>query len=119
MQDRKTALAVGLATMGLVLYTYDQILPEVTDIRAAPEGNATIASAERAARWTSAGLVVGISVIARDSTVFIMGAVAVIALSWLHRHANMVSPTTGRLGMPSSRAVLHEQVTVGYTGEAA
>lgn len=119
MQDRKTALAIGLATMGLVAYTYDQILPEVTDIRAAPEGNSTIASAERAARFTSAGLVIGISVISRDATVFIMGAVAVIALSWLHRHANMVNPTTGRLSLPSSRAMLHDDPAPTYQGEAA
>lgn len=108
MLDRKTSLGVGLAVMGLVAYTYDQVLPEVTDIRAADQGNPTIAAAEKSARWTSAGIVLIVAGISRDPTVFILGATAVVALSWLHRHANIVHPTQGSVSLPSSRTTVHD-----------
>lgn len=111
--DPKTSIAVGLGLMGLVAYTYDQVLPEVADIRVANPGDSHIAAAEKTARWTAAGLVVLVSVIAADATVFIMGGTAVIALSWMHRHANFVHPTQGTVSLPSSRNTVHADDRVG------
>jgi hypothetical protein len=114
---RQQAVGVGLATMGLVWGVYGQIMPSVADLRTGPSGETNATSAEKAARWTSGILVVGIGAITRDATVFIMGGVAVIAFSWLHRHANMVNPSMGSAVLPSSRRV-HEStdgVSAGYT----
>lgn len=117
--ERKTSVAVGLATMGLVWGVYGQVLPRVADLRAGDAHNDQAASAEKAARWTSGGLVVGVSLITKDPTVFIMGAVAVIAFSWLHRHANAIDPQLGTTVIPSSRAMMHDMVpAAGYTAGA-
>lgn len=114
---REQAVGVGLATMGLVWGVYGQIMPPVADLRVGPAGETNATAAEKAARWTSGIMVVGVSLVTRDATVFIMGGIAVIAFSWLHRHANMVNPTSGSAVMPSARMV-HESTdgtSAGYT----
>lgn len=115
--DRKTSVAVGLGAMGLVWGVYGQVCPKVADLRVGTPNDADATSAEKAARWTSGALVVGISLITRDATVFIMGGVAVVAFSWLHRHANAVNPTMGSAVTPSSRSVhaAPDGVTAGYS----
>jgi hypothetical protein len=107
MQDRKAAVGVGLATMGLVYYTYDQALPPLTDVRTADRNDRNGLAAEKAARWTGAGLVALMTFITRDATVFIMGGSSVILMSWLHRHALMVDPTIAGISLPSSRTSVH------------
>jgi hypothetical protein len=96
--------------MALVWGTYDQVCPKVVDLRVGRPGDHDAASAEKTARWTSGALVVVISLIAKDATVFIMGGTAVIAFSWMHRHANLVSNETGRASVPSSRELMHAGV---------
>jgi hypothetical protein len=107
MLDRKTSLAVGLGTAALVYGIYDLVMPEVTNIRAEEAGDAHVASAEKTARWTSGGAVVGITLITRDTTVFIISAGMVVLLSWAYRHANQVDPTRGNAMMPSSASMVH------------
>jgi len=92
--DRKTSVGVGLATMGLVAVTYTQVCPKVADLRVGRAQHPDAVASERAARWTSGGMVVGVALITRDPTVFIMGAVAVISYSWLHRFAAARDPIT-------------------------
>jgi hypothetical protein len=89
------SLTVGLAVTGVVYGTYQLVLPRVADVRAAPEGDPHIAKSERAATWTSAVLVSGISLIAKDANIFILGGTATILLAWFYRHGNHTNPTTG------------------------
>ena len=114
--DRKTSVGVGLATMALVWGTYSQVTPKVVDLRVGRAGDHDAAAAEKVARWTAGGLVVVISVLSKDATVFIMGGTAVIAFSWMHRHANLVNPETGMASVPSSRELMHAGVgdAAGY-----
>jgi hypothetical protein len=86
------ALALGVAVYGI----YQVNLPSITEVRAAELDNQDVSSAERAATWESAGLVATISLIAKDPTIFLVGGLITIALSWKYRHANMVSPLTGK-----------------------
>jgi hypothetical protein len=115
MLDRKTSLAVGLGTAALVYGVYDLIMPEVVNIRAADANDGHVASAEKAARWTSAGAVVGMTLISRDTVVFIIGAGMVVALSWAYRHANVVDPDRGNALLPSSASMVHRSDNVGST----
>jgi hypothetical protein len=105
--ERKTSVAVGLGAIALVYGVYDTVMPTVADVRTADPGNRDAAAAEKAARWTAGGLVVGISLVTRDATVFIMGAIGVIAFSWLYRHANQSNPMLGGVSLPSSRNLVH------------
>lgn len=86
------SLPVGLAVGALVYGIYQNGLPPVVDIRTAPQNHPDVEAAERAAAWTSAAAVAGISLIAKDPTVFIIGGSMVIIMSWWHRHANNVNP---------------------------
>jgi len=86
------SLPVGLATAAVVYGIYQNGLPPVVDIRTAPQNHPDVEGAERAAAWTSAVVVAGISLIAKDPTVFVIGGAMVVALSWWHRHANNVNP---------------------------
>jgi len=88
------SLTVGLATATLVYGVYSSALPPIADVRVADPNNEDIESAERLAAWTSAAAVAGISLITKDPTVFIMGGLMVVVLSWWHRHADQVSPLT-------------------------
>lgn len=113
--DRKTSVAIGLASVGVVWGVYQQVVPRVCDIRACTPGDTNLAAAEKAARWTSGAIVVGIALITRDATVFVMGGGAVVAFSWLHREANMVDPMSATLTPASPARSIHDLDTVGAT----
>lgn len=95
-QKPEVSLTLGISTAALVYGIYGRALPPLADVRAAAERNIDVESAERNAAWTSAALVAGISLIARDGTIFILGGGMIIALSWWNRHANEVVPELGR-----------------------
>lgn len=105
--DAKTSVAIGLGSMALVWGIYGQALPPLADVRVGGANDPDAASAEKAARWTSAAAVTVIAVIAKDATVAIMGGSMMIALSWLHRHANAVDPMTKTPIVPSSAQLVH------------
>lgn len=89
------SLPVGLATAALVYGIYMNALPPVVDLRTTPANDPQVASTEKAAAWTATAVVAGISLIAKDATVFIIGGSMVLALSWWNKHANMVDPNFG------------------------
>lgn len=93
----EVSLGVGLATATVVYGIYMNALPPVVDLRATPENDDQVASTEKAAAWTAASVVAGISLIAKDLTVFIIGGGMVIALSWWNKHANAVMPEFGKV----------------------
>lgn len=97
----EVSLGVGLATGVLVWSIYSHAMPALVDHRAGDQDDGDAQAAERVATWTAAGAVAGISLIARDPTVFILGGSMVIVLSAWHRHANMVNPITGRATAPT------------------
>lgn len=88
------SLALGLATVVVVYATYEHMLPTMVEHRIGQQGDKDAAAAERLATVTSAGIVSGISLLAKDPTVFILGGAATVALAWMHKHANVVSPLT-------------------------
>lgn len=95
--DSDKSIMVGLATATVVYGIYQAALPNVSDVRSLDARNKDIAGAEKLASWTAAGVVAGISLIAGDPTVFIIGATTVTILSVWHKHANEVTPMTGKI----------------------
>jgi hypothetical protein len=109
MLKREVSLGVGLATAALVWGIYQGALPTLAEGRVSDPQDRDLAGAERAASWTAAAAVAGVSLIAKDPTVFILGGSMVVALAWLHRHANHNNPMTGAASYtPSSRQVSAE-----------
>lgn len=90
------SVMVALATGAVVYGIYTNALPTIADVRSAQPGNGDIQAAERSATWISTAVVAGVSLIARDPTIFILGGAMVIALAWWHRHADMVKPELGK-----------------------
>lgn len=89
------SLGLGLATATLVWSLYNHGLPGQADIRVGEVGNETIETVRKQNTWLAAGAVAGISLLAKDPTVFIMGGAMVIALDWLTRINNFTNPVTG------------------------
>jgi hypothetical protein len=120
----QASIGVGLAVAAVVYTIYNKALPPIADMRVADSQNRDLAASEKAATWTAVGTVAGISLIARDPDIFIIGGLTTIALAWWHRHANMVNPATGK-AVQTDRApelVPETQAQVpqdyGYQGEA-
>lgn len=96
MLKPEVSLGVGLGTGAVVAAIYYNALPPVVDIRVGPSQNGDVEAARKAAAWTSAGIVGGISLLAKDPTIFAVGAAFVIVLDWWYRHSNAVDPRTAR-----------------------
>lgn len=90
------SLMASAAVVTAVYATYQMALPPLVDERVAPVGDADLAASERVATFTAAGLVSVVSLLAKDPTIFVLGGLTVIVLSWSHKHANQVNPLTGR-----------------------
>lgn len=101
MLKPEVSLGVGLATAAVVYSVYQNATPTIADIRTGPPQDDHIDSSRKMAAWTAAGVVGGISLIARDATVFIIGGAMVVALDWWTRHANAVNPDTGKAVLPA------------------
>jgi hypothetical protein len=91
----RDSLALGMATGGIAFTVFNLSLPPLTDVRSAEPEDHDIFAAERTATWVAAGIVTGVALMAGDATVFIIGGTVVIAMAWLYRHANEVSPLSG------------------------
>lgn len=112
---RETSLAVGLATGALVWGVYNNALPSIAEMRVSPAHDAHADVTERTATATSVAIVAGISLIAKDPTVFILGGAMTLVLAWWYRHANAVNPMSAAGAMtPSSRQVSAELAAAGY-----
>lgn len=101
----EASLGVGLATAALVWGIYQHATPTLVDHRVGRPDDTDAAAAERTASWTAAAVVAGVSLIAKDPTVFVLGGTMVVALAWWHRHANIVNPDTGKAVLPSAGSV--------------
>lgn len=89
----ESSVLAGLATATVVYGVYQAALPSQADIRSLESNNADVMAAERTAEWASAGIVSGVSLIARDPTIFVIGGTVVVALAWMNRYANAVKPS--------------------------
>jgi len=98
LRTPEVSIGVGLAVGTVVYGIYQGALPPVADVRSLDAHNQDVAASERMAGWTAAAVVAGISLLAKDGTVFIIGGSMVIAMSLRHRHANAVNPVEGRAG---------------------
>jgi hypothetical protein len=98
--SKEASIGIGLATGAVAFQVYNMSLPPVTDVRAAEPENQDVSASERTATWISAGIVTGVALLTGDATVFIIGGTVVIALSWLYRHADQVSPLSGMASLP-------------------
>lgn len=96
LRSPEVSLGMGLAVGTVVYGIYQGALPNAADIRSLDAHNRDIQASERMAAWTAAGVVAGISLLAKDATVFIIGGSMVVAMSAWHRYSDAVNPAEGR-----------------------
>lgn len=92
----EVSVPAALAVAALVGGIYANATPTLADIRGVEPGNPNVAASRKQAAWLAAAAVSGISLLAKDPTIFVMGGAMVIAFDWFHRHADRVDPTTGK-----------------------
>lgn len=92
----EVSLGMALATGTIVWGINQAFTPSVADIRSLDKNNGDVQSAERAATWLSAAVVAGVSLLAKDPTIFIVGGAMTVALAWSTRHADQVDSVTKR-----------------------
>lgn len=80
--------------------------PNLADVKASmPGGGASVNthSSVKTAAWTSAILVSGIALLAKEPTIFVVGALVTVAESWKYYHANATGPG-GQVVAPGANA---------------
>jgi hypothetical protein len=93
----EVSLGLGLATGAVVYGTWQFFVPNQSDVRVGKPGDETLEKARKQAAWFSAAIVGGISLIAKDATIFIVGGIIVVALDWATRANNFTNPVSGRI----------------------
>jgi hypothetical protein len=86
------SLMAALATGAVVWGIYNNALPSMPDVRVGRPDDPHVDGSRKAATWTAAATVAGISLIAKDPTIFIVGGAMTIAADWWYRHANAHNP---------------------------
>lgn len=122
--SQEGSLFTGLALTGATWAAYSAGLPHLADLRQVESNNKDIEKTERLIAWVTAGSIVGVALIAKDPGVFIIGGLGFIAVSYLFKHANAVSPLSGTvlgdIKMPVPGAVSQSPVStdVVYVDES-
>ena len=88
------SIPAGLATATLVFALYNRGLPSSADMRATEEGENKLESVRKQNAWMAAATVGGISLIAKDPAIFLMGGAMVVALDWMTRTNIWTNPIT-------------------------
>lgn len=117
----EASIMTGLTVAAVVFAMHTQATPSQADIQALPAGTKDVDDAERKATIMSAGVVAGISLLAKDPTVFIIGSVMVVGLAFWTRHSNYLDSDSGivggvsRAGSPNTMPEAEVAQTTPYT----
>jgi hypothetical protein len=110
------SLITGLAVATVVYAIYDHAVPTLADTRGAKPNNQNLDASRKQASWTAAGIVAGVSLLAKDPTIFVIGGTVLVALDFSHRHANAVNPATQKITASGSASL--GGVSVNASGNA-
>jgi hypothetical protein len=101
----------GLAVAGVVVGIHQVAKPSQADIQALPAGTPDIDRANKTATWLSVLAVSGVSLMARDPGIFILGAAATIGMKLWSDHSNFTESVMGRYLSPSEAMSAGTQAT--------
>jgi hypothetical protein len=110
----EASLMGGLAVATVVYAIHSNATPTQADMQGLPTGTKDVDMSERRATWLSAGVVAGISLLAKDPTIFVIGSVATVALAWTSRHALWTDSKTGPVNAgPGQSATSGNELSAG------
>jgi hypothetical protein len=93
----EASIMSGLAVAAVVFAVHSNATPSLADMQGLPTGTKDVDQSERKATWMSAGIVAGISLLAKDPTIFVIGSIATVAMAFTSRHALWTDSKTGLL----------------------
>lgn len=109
----------GLAVAAVVFAIHAQATPTQADIQALPAGTPDIDRAERKATVMSGGVVAGISLLAKDPTIFIIGSAMAIGMALWTRHSNYSESIGGKYLSPAAASAAGSANTGPAVAETA
>lgn len=109
----------GLAVAALVFGIHQQATPTQADLQALPQGTPDVDRANRAATWMSVVAVSGISLIARDPGIFLIGSAAAVGLKVWGDHSIHTESIMGRYLSPAEASSAGTQSTGPAPAETA
>lgn len=95
------SLVAGLAVVGLVWANYSLSMGSMATVHMTGANDNVAESSRKKAGWSSLVLVAGVSLLARDPNIFILGTGAIIAMEVNARHAIMSNSDTGKIELPT------------------
>lgn len=114
MLKPEVSLPIAAATATIVFGIFQTTNPSVAETRVTSPGNPALDSSRKTATWISAVVVAGISLLAADPTIFIVGGAMVVTMDAVHRHANVVNPATNKMVIGGTGSA-----TAAYPGNGA
>jgi len=103
----ENSMVAGLAVIGLVIATYNLHNGTAGEVAATSAWHPSTVTTNKKAGWTSMVLVCGVSLLAKDVNIFILGCSTIIAMHVSYIHAIAVHPATGQMvGAAQSSAYL-------------
>jgi hypothetical protein len=93
----EVSLGLALATGAVVYGTYTHFVPNQSNLRVGKPGDEVAEKTRKQAAWFSAAIVGGISLLAKDAAIFIVGGGMIVALDWAARSNNWTNPLSGRV----------------------
>lgn len=95
-----SATSVGVLTAAGVYLIYNNAVPSIADVRAAPAYDQDAETARKHAAFVSAALIGVVFLVARDLNSYIISGAALFAIDAMHKHAGAVNPSTGKVESP-------------------
>jgi hypothetical protein len=93
----ENSLVAGMAVVGLVIANYNLHNGNSSMLQASDSMDSRLVSSNKKAGYTSLAMVAGISLIAKDTNIFILGCAAIIAMHSSAIHSIAVNPGTGQI----------------------
>ena len=115
----ENAIIAGLAPVASVAGSYQLSAGPGSPVHASDAYHPANSSAIKKAGYTSLVAVAGISLLARDPNIVILGGASIIAFHAHYRHADMVNPGTGQVESPGPVAYQNAQNVVPITQQGA
>ena len=95
------SLPIALATGAVVYGIFQTQLPPTAQVKATMPNNQHLQSSRRTATIIALAVSGGISLMAKDPSIFVVGGTLAVVLDFVHRHADATHPQTGRLVAPA------------------
>jgi hypothetical protein len=93
----ENSIIAGLATIGLVAGIYQLDAGSVSQVHASDSKTGANSAGIKKAGYTALIMVAGVSLLARDPNIVILGGAAIIAFHTHYRHADLVNPSTNQM----------------------